>query len=150
MTKALITTLPKSGTHLLNIVMRGLGFQRHECELGDLSAGLLDPDPEVSLSHAEALVALLDAMPDRHFVLHHIPYHSALIHKLAKRNIRAIALIRNPLDFVVSLAHHLRDYSEDNTSRDTSLHEMQHWISGGVEISPNGGASRRRPSGISA
>jgi Sulfotransferase domain len=132
LTKALITTLPKSGTHLVNVLMKGLGFTRHVCELAELNAGLLHPDPEVSLGHAEALVALLDAMPDRHFVLHHIPYHSALIHKLAKRNIRAIALIRNPLDFVVSLAHHLHQYPEDDALKSASQHEMQHWICSGV------------------
>ncbi len=131
MTKALITTLPKSGTHLINIVMQGLGFERHVCELDEVYAGLLDPSPEVSLGHVESLVAVLDAMPDRHFVLHHVPYHSALSHKLAKRNIRAITLIRNPLDFVVSFAHHLRAYPEADTVHDTSMHELQHWICSG-------------------
>jgi hypothetical protein len=131
MGKVLVTTLPKSGTHFLNLLMPSLGFRRHFCELDEITAGLIDPDPEVSREHARRLVDIIEAMPQDAFIIDHVPYHSALIHWLMKRDVRVVTLIRNPYDFVVSLSHHLRKHPTESAPADLGVHALQHWICNG-------------------
>lgn len=128
MVKALVTTLPKSGTHLLNVMMHGLGLRRHQVPLGEASIGLLDPNPETAKASVDSISKIVDEMPDNSFVLHHIPYTKLLMHELVQRDVRTVALIRNPFDFVVSLSHHLRANPEGEAPVSASLHGMQHWI----------------------
>lgn len=128
MGKVLVTTLPKSGTHFLNLLMPGLGFQRHYCDLDEITAGLIDADPETARAHAEHLVRIIDAMPDGAFIIDHVPFNSALMHWLEKAQVRVLVLLRNPYDFVVSYSHHLKKYPNGRAPEDLGLHALQHWI----------------------
>jgi hypothetical protein len=131
MGKVLVTTLPKSGTHFLNILMPALGYKRHFCDIDDITQGMIDPDPEIAKQHAWRLVEIIDAMSADAFVIDHVPYHSALIHWLMKRDVRVVTLIRNPYDFVVSLSHHLKKHPTERAPTDTGLHALQHWLCNG-------------------
>jgi len=128
MTKLLVATLPKSGTHFLNVLLPQLGFNRHICELGQITTGLIDADPERAQASVQELLAIVDAMPDGAFVLDHVPYNKTLADELAKRDVRVIIMVRNVYDFVVSLSHHLRRDPGPKTPTDFSLHRLQHWI----------------------
>jgi hypothetical protein len=128
MGKVLVTTLPKSGTHFANILFPALGYKRHFCDIDDITQGMIDPDAEVRRQHAERLVKIVEAMPDNAFIIDHVPFHSALIHWLIKRDVRVVTLVRNPYDFVVSLSHHLRKHPTERAPTDIGLHALQHWI----------------------
>ena len=128
MAKVLVTTLPKSGTHYLNVVMQAYGFERHFCDVHDLTAGMADPDPERAKKAAWGLVEAIERMPDGHFMNEHVPHSSSLMFWLEKRHVKVVALLRNPYDFVVSLAHHLRREPSPDAPADLSLHALQHWI----------------------
>ena len=128
MAKVLVTTLPKSGTHYLNVVMQAYGFERHFCDVHEFTAGMVDPDPERANKAAWALVEAIERMPDGHFMNEHVPHNPSLMFWLEKRHIKVVALLRNPYDFVVSLAHHLRREPSPDTPADLSMHALQHWI----------------------
>src|SRR5262245_53466776 len=128
MGKVLVTTLPKSGTHYLNVVMQAYGYERHFCDVHDITAAMIDPDPECAKKAAWQLVEAIERMPDGHFMNEHVPHNSTLTYWLEKRHVKVVALIRNPYDFVVSLAHHLRQHAAPDVPADLSMHALQHWI----------------------
>jgi hypothetical protein len=141
--KAFVTTLPKSGTHLLNVVLQELGLSRHAFDGNEAAAGLTSTDNETSRASMNAIIDVVDAMPQNSFVLHHVPYTKSLMAELEKRDVRPIALIRNPYDFIVSLAHHFLANPEHDTPRDLGLHAMQHWICGGGSNEPGPPTAKR-------
>lgn len=138
MGKVLVTTLPKSGTHFLNLLMPQLGFQRHFCDLGELTSGLIDPDSDIVRAHAERLTRVVETMPNGSFIIDHVPYSSLLMHWLQKRRVKVVTLIRNPYDFVVSLSHHLKRHPRENVPADLSLHALQHHITLATETDAEG------------
>jgi hypothetical protein len=133
--RAFVTTLPKSGTHLINLVLAGLGLKRHFLAAPDLRTGLLSRNHETVSACVQRILDKVDQMPENAFVLDHVPYAPALANALAERDIRMVALLRNPFDVVVSLAHHLQKQPEPDTPRDLSMHALQHWICGGANPS---------------
>lgn len=135
MVKALVTTLPKSGTHLLVELLHELGLKRHYFTNPDaLGAGLLNRDRKVVTASAEEILNTIEQMPDNSFVCQHLPHATLLMHALAERDVRVVALVRCPYDVIVSHAHHLLQRPQPETPTGLSLHAMQHWIcSGGNE-----------------
>jgi hypothetical protein len=132
MVKALVTTLPKSGTHLLSAMLHGLGLRRHPfAGLEEIAAGLLSSDQSAAKACVQAILEAIEAAPDNAFILHHVPHTKLLMGALAQRDVRVIALIRNPFDVIVSQAHHLLARPQPDTPAGLSLHAMQHWICSG-------------------
>lgn len=84
--RLLISTLPKSGTHLVREVVKRLGLKR------GVASGA-SPD--------EIL-----AMPDGAFALGHRTYSPELADAMAAGGVAMMGLVRDPRDFIVSLAHH--------------------------------------------
>lgn len=85
--RLLISTLPKSGTHLVKEVAKRFGLKR-----GPVGA---------------ATVEDLLAMPDGCFALGHRAYSRELADVLEANGVRMLGLVRDPRDFIVSLAHHV-------------------------------------------
>jgi len=138
MTRVLVTTLPKAGTHYANLLMPRFGFERHFCQLGHLTTGVISSDPEICGQSSEELANIIGDLPDNTFVLDHVPYRKRLMYELEKRNIRVVAMVRNIYDFVVSLSHHLRREPEADTPVEFSPHELQHWICTHAPADENG------------
>lgn len=138
MTRVLVTTLPKAGTHYANLLMPRLGFDRHFRRLGHLTTGVISSDPGICGQSSEALATIIGELPDNTFVLDHVPYRKRLVYELEKRDIRVVAMVRNLYDFVVSLSHHLRREPEPDTPTDISMHELQHWIATHAIADENG------------
>lgn len=136
MTKVLITTLPKSGTHFTNLLMQGLGFERHFCDLSEGKRAMLSSDAEIVTRGVDAIVDAAAAMPDNAFILDHIPFTKRLAYLLHANDVRVILMVRNPYDFVVSLSHYLARHPGPDTPSGMSAHQLQHWIctSPGVDI----------------
>lgn len=131
--RALVTTLPKAGTHFINILLQHIGMEREFQETGPQRALLGKPDAdEENAQGAAELVDIAKQMKDGQYLLYHVPYHPALSQGLVAEEIVPVVLIRDPRDFVVSFAHHIQAHPTDNTrplveaARD--LHDLQRLI----------------------
>lgn len=97
--RAVVSTLPKSGTHFINLALAGMGMRR-----------VFRPSAPID-EVAEAAVGLADD----EFVMHHYPFSATAADRLDAAGVKTIVVVRDPRDFVVSFAHHARRMPSPNT-----------------------------------
>lgn len=123
--RALVSTLPKSGTHFINLTLAGMGMER-----------VFLPQAPIE-EIAEAAVRL----EDNQFLLHHYPFTPEAADRLEAAGVRTVVVVRDPRDFVVSFAHHARRYPSAVTQRlidaSSDMYELQDRIAS-IELTPKG------------
>lgn len=130
--RALVSTLPKSGTHLINLILWNFGLTRLHRDLTQLRLALAERGPASIQSAIGKLHELAIRSGDDVYLLDHIPYNSALLERMDEDGVQMIALIRDPRDFVVSFSHHAVKHPSAATQamvdESTSIHHLQHLL----------------------
>jgi hypothetical protein len=123
--RAVVSSLPKSGTHFINLVLAGMGMRRVFLPAA--------PTEEI----AEAAIRLQDG----EFVLQHLAFSAAAADKLQAAGVATVAVVRDPRDFVVSFAHHAQRMPAASTEAmvraAADMHDLQQRICT-PELNPHG------------
>ncbi len=137
-----LTTIPKSGTHLVIEFLKRCGFLRQPIGeiplVGDIerrffhdhhrkdyesALGIALSDvtrAEVDASHADHLAIsrrLIGALGPGHYGFYHVPHDPGLIDCLRAASVPMILLVRDPRDVAVSLANHIMRHPEGKKYR---------------------------------
>ena len=134
--RVLVTSLPKSGTHLLSAVLNEFP------ELAKYPANRIDPPPPWSwmpggdervtlgVGHPRSvdrvrLRRFLAALRPGVFITGHIPYSAELSADLTDLGFRVVAMVRDPRDVVVSKVRFANSLPDGRRDRERLLKESQ-------------------------